>query len=346
MGPESAGRAPRRSWPILALSLVALILLALVCLAWGRLWVPLDHIAGILAQGMGFGGPGAWPDFEPAVILNVRLPRVLLALAIGAGLALAGAAFQGLFANPLATPDTLGVGAGAAFGAALGILVTSDFFLVQVVSVAMGLAAMGVTYLISRVKERRSILMVVLAGVVTGAFFQALIALVKYVADPETKLPAITFWLMGSLATGSYSALWTAAPFLGAGMVIIVLLRWRLNVLSLSDDEAASLGVRVARVRWLVILASTMVTAAAVSLCGQIGWVGLVVPHAARMLVGSDHRTMVPLAALLGAGYLLVVDTLARTATSAEIPLSILTALLGAPFFAALLRRNGGGTWN
>lgn len=344
MAPESRWGLPRGM--VLGLGFGALVPLAFLCLALGRLWVPPDHIAGILGQLVGFGSEATWPEFEQAVIVNVRLPRVLLALVIGAGLALAGAAFQGLFANPLATPDTLGVGAGAAFGAALGILLTNNFLVVQLVSVVMGLVAMGVTYLISKVRERRSILMVVLAGVVTGAFFQALISLVKYVADPETKLPAITFWLMGSLAGGSYANLLAGAPLLVVGMALLWLLRWRLNVLSLSDDEAASLGVKVGPTRWLVILASTLVTAAAVSLCGQIGWVGLVIPHAARMLVGSDHRSMVPLAAVLGAGYLLLVDTFARTATAAEIPLSILTALVGAPFFAVLLRRNGGGTWN
>lgn len=344
--PAAAGGRLRLS--AIALSALALVPLSILCLGIGRLFIPPDTILGILVSRLfpSWAADWVWADFEEAVVLNVRLPRIAMALMIGAGLSLAGAAFQGLFANPLATPDTLGVGAGASFGAALGILVSNNFMVVQVFSLLMGLAAMGITYIISKVRERRSILMIVLSGTVTGAFFQALISLVKYVADPETKLPAITYWLMGSIADVSFANILTGAPFMAAGMVIIILLRWRLNVLSLSDDEATSLGVNVARARGLVILASTMVTASAVSLCGQIGWVGLVVPHAARMLMGSDHRSMIPLTAVLGAGYLLIVDTFARSATAAEIPLSILTAVVGAPFFAVLLRRSGGGTWN
>jgi iron complex transport system permease protein len=205
---------------------------------------------------------------------------------------------------------------------------------------------MAMTYAISKVKERRSILMVVLSGSITGAFFQALISLVKYVADPETKLPSITYWLMGSIADVSVSKILACLPLLSLGAIILVLMRWRLNVLSLNDDEATTLGVNVQRSRWIVILASTMITVSCVSICGQIGWVGLVVPHIARMLVGSDHRRVIPLSAILGAEYLLIVDTIARTATAAEIPLSILTAMIGAPFFAILLRKSGGESWN
>jgi iron complex transport system permease protein len=216
--------------------------------------------------------------------------------------------------------------------------------IVQLVSLAFGLGAIGLTWVISKTRGRRSILMIVLSGSITGAFFQALISLVKYVADPETKLPAITYWLMGSIADVSFKNILMGAPLMITGIVILLALRWRLNLLSLSEDEAKSLGVNVHRSRWTVILASTMITASAVSLCGQIGWVGLVVPHVARMIAGSDHRRMLPLSIALGAGYLLLVDTFARSATSAEIPLSILTAMIGAPFFAMLLRKTQGGS--
>jgi iron complex transport system permease protein len=224
--------------------------------------------------------------------------------------------------------------------------VSNDHIVVQVFSLVMGLVAMGFTWLVSKVKDSRSILMVVLAGTVTGAFFQALISLVKYVADPETKLPAITYWLMGSIADVSFRKILLGTPPLILGMAIIVALRWRINVLSLPDDEAKALGVDVRAARWIVIVASTMITASAVSLCGQIGWVGLVVPHMSRMMVGSDHRRAVPMSAAIGAGYLLLVDTIARSATSTEIPLSILTAIIGAPFFAALLRKTKGASWS
>jgi len=351
-GPGTAARvaAGRRSrTPALGLAFALLGPLAVACLGLGRLWVPPARIVGILAAraapSLAPAEP-AWADFEEAVIMNVRLPRILMAMLVGSGLALAGGAFQGLFANPLATPDTLGVGAGASFGAALGILLSESFLVVQACSLGMGLVAMGLTYAVSKVKERRSVLMIVLSGIVTGAFFQALISLAKYVADPETKLPAITYWLLGSIADVSYASIAMGAPAIILGMAVIVALRWRLDILSLSDDEARSLGLNVPVLRWAVIGASTLITASAVSLCGQVGWVGLVVPHAARMIVGSDHRTMIPMSAALGAGFLLVVDTFARSATAAEIPLSILTAMIGAPFFAALLRKTQGGAWS
>lgn len=334
----------RRRWAIPA-AFAILIPLSVLCLGAGRLSIPPSRIVGILASRVA-PVERTWEDFEEAVVWNVRLPRIGMALLVGAGLSLAGVAFQGLFANPLATPDTLGVGAGASFGAAIGILVSDSHIVVQLFSLGMGLIAMGCTWLVSKVKESRSILMVVLAGTVTGAFFQAMISLVKYVADPETKLPAITYWLMGSIADVSFKRIAMGTPLLIVGMAVLVVLRWRINVLSLSDDEARSLGVDVKKARWIVIVASTMVTASAVSLCGQIGWVGLVVPHMARMIVGSDHRRTVPMSAALGAGYLLLVDTVARSATSTEIPLSILTAVVGAPFFAVLLRRTKGGSWN
>lgn len=324
------------------IALAALIPLALLCLGMGRLMISPGRIAEIFAQRI---VPSAdfVPGFEEAVIMNVRLPRILMALLIGAGLSVAGAAFQGLFANPLATPDTLGVGAGASFGAALGLLFSESQMVVQLVAFAGGITAILATWMISKTRENRSILMLVLSGSIIGAFFQALISLVKYVADPETKLPAITYWLMGSIADVSYKSILLGSPFLLIGIIILAALRWRLNLLSLTDDEARSLGINVQRSRTLVIIAATMITASAVSLCGQIGWVGLVVPHIARMIAGSDHRKMLPLSICLGAGYLLAVDTFARSATAAEIPLSILTAIIGAPFFAVLLRKTQGG---
>lgn len=346
----SEPRKPRIQPVLLAFAL--LLPLAIVCLGAGRLAISPFNIAGILSHAI-FGLPSVdtassvvWAPFEEAVVLNVRLPRILMALLVGAALSVAGASFQGLFANPLATPDTLGVGAGASFGAALGILLGGNHLVIQFCALVFGLGAMGLTWLISNTKENRSILMVVLSGTITGAFFQALISLVKYVADPETKLPAITYWLLGSIADVSYSNILVGAPLMILGVALILAMCWRLNVLSLSDDEAASLGIHVQRARWTVILAATAVTASAVSLCGQIGWVGLVVPHISRILVGSDHRKMIPMSIALGAAYLLLVDTVARSATAAEIPLSILTALVGAPFFAYLLRRSKGGAWN
>ena len=283
-----------------------------------------------------------WAEIEESVVMGIRLPRVLLAMAVGAGLAVAGASFQGLFGNPLVSPHILGVSSGAGFGAALGILISGEVVAVQGLALVFGIIAITITYMISRLKNNTPLFMLVLSGVIVGAFFQALISLIKYVADPEDKLPAIVYWLMGSMAGASYSDLLSGVPLIIIGIVILILMRWRINILSLNEEEAQSLGINVQRNRWAVIAAATIITAAAVSLCGIVGWVGLVIPHIARMIVGPDHKILLPVSVSIGACYLLIIDTVARTATAAEVPLSILTAIIGAPFFAYLLRKTGG----
>ena len=284
-----------------------------------------------------------WTTVEETVVMDVRLPRILLAMLIGGGLSIAGASFQGMFANPLVSPDILGVSAGAGFGAAIGILLFGNGFTMQMFALVAGIAAIAFTFLIGGVRRDLPIFMLVLAGTVTSALFQALVSLVKFLADPEEKLPSITYWLMGSLGTASYKDLWIAGPLILIGIIILVSLRWRLNILSLSEEEARSLGVSVTKLKWLVIGGATLITAAAVSVAGIIGWVGLIIPHIARMIVGSNNQYVLPASISIGACYLLVIDNLARSLTSAEIPLSILTAIIGAPFFAYLLRKTGGG---
>ncbi|PZX04566.1 iron complex transport system permease protein [Psychrobacillus insolitus] len=284
-----------------------------------------------------------WTQMEETVVMNVRLPRIILAMLIGGGLSIAGAAFQGMFSNPLVSPDILGVSAGAGFGASIGILFFGNSFTMQIIALGMGMLAIGFTFLIGGVKRDMPIFMLVLAGVVTSALFQALISLVKFLADPEEKLPSITYWLMGSLGTASYSDLLTAGPLIVIGILILYVLRWRLNILSLSEEEAKSLGVSVTKLKWMVILGATLITASAVSIAGIIGWVGLIIPHIARMIVGSNNQYVLPASISIGAVYLLIIDNLSRSLTAAEIPLSILTAIIGAPFFAILLRKTGGG---
>ena len=279
---------------------------------------------------------------EWAVVFNVRLPRILLALAVGMGLSVSGAAFQALFSNPLATPDTLGVATGASFGAVLALLFTRNILIVQISALVMGLLALAGTCVISRLNGKGSILMVVLGGMVVSSLFQALVSLVKYVADPEEDLPAITYWLMGSMSRATYQGLLVGVPLILLGTAILFLLRWRLNILSLSEDESKALGIDVKRLRLLVMAAATLVTAACVSLCGQVGWVGLLIPHAARMLYGSDNRKVLPESIGLGSAFLVAIDTASRAAAAAEIPVSILTAIIGAPFFILLLRKTGG----
>ena len=334
-------QAPRKLGLTL-LVVIAPILTGFIALGIGRYMVePKQVIEVLLSQIIGI--PERVEEVNLSVVWNIRLPRVMLAILVGSGLSISGAAFQGLFSNPLATPDTLGVSAGAAFGAALGLLLTSNMMAVQLIALAFGLLAVAITHMISSLKGKTTLLMIVLGGMVTSAFFQALISLIKYVADPETKLPVITYWLMGSMTSVSFSSLRAGAPFIIIGVSILYLLRWRLNILTLSEDEAKAMGINVTYLRWGVIVASTLITASAVSMCGQIGWVGLLIPHIARMIAGNSYTKVIPISIGFGAAYMVIIDTLARSATAAEIPLSILTALVGAPFFAYLLRKTGGG---
>jgi iron complex transport system permease protein len=285
-----------------------------------------------------FGGTHGLSATVETVVFSVRGPRIFAALLVGAALAASGAAYQSLFRNPLVSPDILGVSAGAAFGAVIGIFLSLDVWAIQALAFVFGLAAVATAYAIAAsLRAHDPILVLVLAGVVLGALLGACIALVKYLADPYNQLPAITYWLLGSLAATDPSDVRTTILPVAAGLVVLWLARWRITVLSLGDEEAASLGVRAARVRAFVIAAATLVTAAVVSISGIIGWIGLIVPHIARLLVGPDFQRLLPVAVLLGAGFLLGVDTLARTAARIEIPLGVLTAFVGTPLFLWLL---------
>jgi iron complex transport system permease protein len=269
-----------------------------------------------------------------AVVLKIRGPRVVGAILIGAALAAAGAAYQNMFRNPLVSPDILGVSAGAAVGAVLGIFLSLNVFMIQGLAFAFGLGAVALVYVISNaVRGHDPLLVLVLAGVVVGSLLGACVALMKYLADPYNQLPAITFWLLGSLASANPEDVWSTLPLMLLGLVPMWLLRWRINLLSLDDEEARALGVETGRIRLVVIAAATLMTSAAVAISGVIGWIGLVIPHFARMLVGPDFSRLLPTAILLGAGFLLGVDTLARSVARIEIPLGVLTAFVGTPLF-------------
>jgi len=330
-----------KKWKI-ALFWVLPIIVALVSLGVGRFGVDLGQIIKILISPI-FPIEQTWTQMEETVVMQIRLPRIILAFLIGGGLAIAGAAFQGMFGNPLVSPDILGVSAGAGFGASLGILITGHGFAAQVMALLFGLGAIIFTYLISGVKKSAPIFMLVLAGVVTSALFQALISLTKFVADPEEKLPAITYWLMGSLGTATYKDVYIAGPIILVGILILYALRWRINLLTLPEDEAKSLGISVTLLKWTVIFGATLITAASVAVAGIVGWVGLIIPHIARMIVGNNNQLVLPVSVSIGGAYLLIIDNLARSITATEIPLSILTAIIGAPFFAILLKKTGGG---
>lgn len=278
-------------------------------------------------------------DMMQTVVFEVRLPRVILAMMVGCSLSVSGAVYQCVFKNPMASPNILGTSSGAGLGTALAIIFSFGAVYTQMISFAFGLLAVAITYAISAKIGRRGnlILVFVLTGILVSTVFQALISLVKYTADPYEKLPAITFWLMGSLSTaGKNNILIILVPFL-LGIVPLFLMRWRLNILSLGDDDVKCLGIDVRNLRLIVIGCSTLLTASCVSVAGIIGWVGLIVPHIARMLVGSNFIALLPASALIGATYLLLIDDAARGIFKAEIPLSILTALIGAPYFIYLL---------
>lgn len=308
------------------------IMAALACLGVGRMVIPFGEVAAAL---MG--------KAENAVVTGMRLPRVLLALLVGGGLSAAGTAFQSLFANPLATPDTLGVAAGASFGAVVGLFFGLPLLAVQLLALAAGFSAVLLTISVGRGRQGTvSRATVVLSGLVVSSLFTAFISFFKYIADTESKLPAITYWLMGSLTSASFGRLALGAPFILVGTGLLFMLRWRLNLLPLSEDEARSAGVNLPLLRGLTALSATMITASAVSMCGQVGWVGLLIPHICRMALGGDNRKLIPASVSLGAAFLVVIDTAARSLTPSEIPISVLTAIIGAPFFIALLRKNGG----
>lgn len=313
----------------------------IVCLGIGRYHITVPHTIEILFSPL---TGAAVDDTAYSVLFKSRLPRLILALFVGAGLSVAGAAFQSLFSNPLATPDTLGVATGASFGAVLALLFTHHQLVVQLLALAMGLISLLGTYLLSRLNGRNSIIMIVLSGMVISSFFQALVSLAKYVADPEEDLPAITYWLMGSMNRATMRGISLGVPLISIGIIILIFLRWRLNIISLQEDEAKSLGIDLKKMRLIVMIASTMVTASCVSMCGQVGWAGLLIPHATRMIYGSDNRRVIPACIGMGAAFMVLIDTAARSITASEIPVSILTALIGAPFFILLLRKTGGAS--
>jgi iron complex transport system permease protein len=278
------------------------------------------------------------------VLLQIRLPRLLACVLVGSGLALAGSSYQGLFNNPMVSPDILGASAGAGLGAAVGILFGFNIVAIQALSFAGGLIAVLLTWALASGLCRRGdpVLMLVLVGILIGSLFTALISLTKYIADPLNKLPVITFWLLGSFASITPKDVRLAIIPIAVGCIPLLLLRWRLNVLCMGEQEARTLGLNTGVLRFIVIVCATLITAASVSMCGMVGWIGLVVPHLARLVVGPNHKVLLPTAAVMGGCFLLLVDDIARTVGALEIPVGVLTALIGAPFFLFLLMRERG----
>lgn len=332
-----------RAGLVLVLLAVCLFTAMLVGTVIGPYQIPPGEVLEALVARL-LGKPSSAPI--DTILFQIRLPRVIAAALVGGALAAAGASYQTLFRNPLVSPDILGVSAGAGFGAVLGILLSLPVIAIQGLGFVTGLITVVIVYAMARaLRSQNEVLVLVLAGIVVGALAGAGISLVKILADPYNQLPAITFWLLGSLSGIKVSDVWGVAPLVIVGLVPLVLLRWRIGVLSLGDDEARALGVTVAFVRAIVIAAATLVTAAAVSVSGVIGWIGLMIPHMVRPLVGPRYDRVLPASVLMGAAFLVLVDTLARSAARIEIPLGLLTALIGAPIFVWLLAR-GRRVWS
>lgn len=321
----------------LILSGMLLLLGAVTLLSFWIGYYPLTPAQVVQAFLTKFGYSGQVLPQAVTIFWNIRLPRILSALFIGASLAVAGATYQGMFRNPLVSPDILGVSSGASLGAALAILSGATNAWIQLAAFVGGVSAVAASYLISRKSAHSHTLSLVLTGSMIMSLCNAGVTMIKYIADPNDVLQQITFWLMGSLTKTSMSSFaWSAIP-MALGLAVILVFRWRVNLLTLDDEEAKSLGINVRRWRLIFIAASTLLSAAAVCLGGLIGWVGLMIPHLARSLVGADYDRLIPASAMLGAGYLLLMDDLARSILSMELPLGVVTSIMGAPFFICLI---------
>ncbi len=335
-------RPSKRALLGLGLALLGLFLLSF---SLGRYGVPPVTVVKILFTRLAelFLGKGAlsrsWGEQMETVVINIRLPRILMACLVGCSLSAAGAAFQGVFHNPMASPDILGASSGAAFGAALAILLGASSRWITVSAFCFGLVTVGLVMLVARRAPGARLINLILAGIMLSSLFNAGTSYIKLVADPSNQLPQITYWLMGSLSGTRLSDVPLAFFPMAVGLLPLFLLRWQLNLLSLGESEARSLGVNTSRVRLVLLLSATLITAASVSFSGMIGWVGLVVPHLCRKLLGSDHRYLMPGSFLCGAAFLLLVDDVSRNLLAVEIPIGILTALIGAPFFLYLITR-------
>ncbi|MCI1945712.1 FecCD family ABC transporter permease [Clostridium luticellarii] len=335
---NSIGKEKRKQNSVMIGLTIIPIIAFILSLTLGRYGIPLSQLFNIFTSKI-LNLSVTWPETLETVLFQVRIPRIIAAMMVGAALAAAGATYQGLFKNPMVSPDILGASAGAGFGAAVAILMSFNVIGIQFSAFLIGLAAVILTYTIASIigKGDNAILVLVLTGMVISTLFSSFVSITKYVADPESKLPAITFWLMGGLSSVSARDVMILIIPLVLGIVPILLLRWKLNVLSFGEEEAQAMGIDTRKIRVIVIICSTLLTAASVSISGMIGWVGLIIPHVARLVVGPNYKILLPASMLIGSTFLLLVDDVARSAFTVEIPLGILTAIIGAPMFIYLL---------
>ncbi len=323
-------------WAVLIMILLPIVT-ALICLCIGRMMIPVTDVIKVLKDAILYGIKDSQ---NYSIIVNLRAPRILMAVIVGAGLTCAGNTFQALFSNPLATPDILGVTSGTCVGAILAILLSCGIIETQLIALVFGLISVWITIRLAGNNDGQSMVFLVLSGVIISSLFNAIGSLMKYTADPMDKLPEITYWLLGSFTSATYKKIAIGSPLIIAGIIVVYLLRWRLNILSLSEDEAKASGIDLKKTRMIFIVAATVITASCVSMCGQVGWIGLLIPHCARMLTGSNNRYVIPVSISLGASFMILIDTLSRSVSVIELPLSVLTAIIGAPVFISLLQKN------
>lgn len=321
------------------------ILIILISIFVGRYPIPAKDIVDTMMNGLAIQ-ESSFSTMVSSVIFYIRLPRILMGFVVGGALAISGATLQGIFRNPLVDSGMLGVSNGASFGAVLGfVFFEGDYFWVLFLAFAIGSLAVLLSYLIASIYKTVPTIMLVLGGVIVSSLFSSLVSLGKYMADPYDELPAIVFWLMGSLSGANYQDLAIILLPVCIGSICIYLLRWRINILSLGDREALTLGVNVKWTKGLLVICTTLITAAAVSVSGTIGWIGLIIPHIVRMLIGNDNRHIIPASFMVGGGFLILIDNVSRTISTSEIPIGVLTSLIGAPFYILLLRRTKGNVW-
>ena len=330
----------KRKWIFLLILIAALAFLAMVVMVIGPYKISIHDAYQVISTHIAGGDTGSLDRLFDTVIWEIRFPRILLAILAGVALATSGAVYQGAFRNPLVEPFILGVSAGASLGAALGIVYPQFFLNVQLGAFVFALLAVGLAYIVSRTEGKTPIVTLIIAGVIISSLFQAVVSILKYVADDKA-LRAIVFWTMGGFSYASWNDIRLLTPLILACFGILWFLSWKLNVLSMGDDEARTLGINPDIFKLILIVVATLMTAVAVSAVGTIAWVGLLMPHALRMMLGPDNRFVIPGSAILAGVFLLLCDTLARSLTNAEIPISIITSILGAPFLFHLLRTKG-----
>ncbi|PXV93433.1 iron complex transport system permease protein [Lachnotalea glycerini] len=334
---KNTRKSPKRVLIVLGL---LLLLVALFSLTLGRYPISLNELVGIISSQVIFIKP-FWDEKMEIIFWNVRLPRIILAILVGSCLSVAGACFQGIFQNPMASPDILGASTGAAFGAALAILNHASKAMISVSAFFFSILCVGIVYLVSQKSMGNKILALVLSGIMVSSLFNAGTSFLKLAADPMDELPAITYWMMGSLSGASVKDIRFVFPLMCIGIFPIILLRWKITVITMGEEEARAMGVNTGLVRLIIIISATLITAASVSVSGMIGWVGLVIPHLSRRLIGSNYKYLIPATILFGAIFLLIVDNVSRNVLTSEIPIGILTAFIGAPFFLYLLSGRG-----